>query len=419
MTRCNHWLVAILGIWLGCGGDSGDARDRRANLDRYVPTPARDARSLEVAAIERIDMLFIADDSGSMKQEHEALRMQFPRIVRALVTGDIDADGEPEFAGVSDLHLGVISPDLGGLGTVGIERCEGGGDDALLQHEPQADGCAASYPSFLTYVAADNDVDRLAADFACVATLGTDGCGFEQPLEAALKALWPDGDARVDFFMLGEARSGGHGDGANAGFSRGDADGNAAPSLLIVVLLTDEDDCSAWDGGIFTPTHFLPPDDPRGQQALNLRCFLNADGLYPVERYVEGLRLLREGAEQLVMFTLIAGVPAELVTTDQLDAFDYDDPVARDAFYDVLLEDPRMQEEVDETRTPEQGANLTPSCDTGGVIAYPPRRLVQVARGFGANGIVQSLCQADYGEAVGRILERIAHRMQNPMAAPE
>jgi hypothetical protein len=112
-------------------------------------------------------------------------------------------------------------------------------------------------------------------------------------------------------------------------------------------------------------------------------------------------------------------VPADLVSSERLDAFDYEDADAREAFYDELLADPRMQSQVDPGRTPEQGGNLLPSCDTDGVVAYPPRRLVQVARGFGQNGIVQSLCQSDYGEAVGRILQRIAERMQNPMAAPE
>ena len=65
------------------------------------------------------------------------------------------------------------------------------------------------------------------------ASLTATGCGYEQPLEAALKALWPATDTSVEF-LYGE----GHGAGTNAGFLRDD-------SLLIVVVITDEDDCSA------------------------------------------------------------------------------------------------------------------------------------------------------------------------------
>jgi hypothetical protein len=60
----------------------------------------------------------------------------------------------------------------------------------------QGDGCSEMYPSFLSYVSdptqgAMASIDRFANDVGCIATLGTEGCGFEQQLEAPLKALLP------------------------------------------------------------------------------------------------------------------------------------------------------------------------------------------------------------------------------------
>jgi hypothetical protein len=58
--------------------------------------------------------------------------------------------------------------------------------------------------------------------------------------------------------------------------------------------------------------------------------------------------------------------------------------------------------------------NLMPSClttDQNGNVnsgASPPRRIVEVARGFGKNGVVQSICQNDFGPALDAIIELIA-----------
>jgi hypothetical protein len=179
-------------------------------------------------------------------------------------------------------------------------------------------------------------------------------------------------------------------------------------------MLTDEEDCSSSQMRHFTPDVFLSPDDPLAMQDLNLRCFRNPDGLYPVERYVRGLKLLREGAEQLVLFAAIAGVPPDLVDTRAMAEVDMDDATQREALYDRVLDDDRMQERPDPDRTPEQGANLLPSCVTDTGRAYPPRRIVEVARRFGENGIVQSICQSDFRPVVAQLLERIAARMRDP-----
>jgi hypothetical protein len=54
---------------------------------------------------------------------------------------------------------------------------------------------------------------------------------------------------------------------------------------------------------------------------------------------------------------------------------------------------------------------MRPSCDTAMGRAYAPNRIVEVAEGFGENGIVQSICQEDFGPAIDAIVDRIASRL--------
>ena len=273
---------------------------------------------------------------------------------------------------------------------------------------------------------ASNDAATTARDFGCIAALGTEGCGFEQQLESALKALWPKTDPmpevpgknRITF--LGDRRasaSDGQGDQANAGFLRNDP--AMGLSLIAIIMVTDEEDCSSLDTRHFTPMHFLDPADPLAMQDLNLRCHFNPQNLYPLERYMKGFKALRPGAENLVIFGAIAGVPPDLVEPeDYAVRLDRQGPARR--FYSKILNDPRMVETIDPNRTPQQGANLVPSCNTDRGRAYPPIRIVKVAQEFGANGTVHSICQEDLGPAIDAILARIADRLRNPcMTMPD
>jgi hypothetical protein len=329
---------------------------------------------------------------------------------------------------VKDLHLGVVSSDMGLLGIDGVDNCSGFGDDGILQHRPSADsavtGCQPSYPTFLTYVSGTNDPRQTATDFACIATLGTGGCGFEQQLEAPLKALWPsvdpmpnaDGSNRITF--LGDAMGNGtfgHGDTDNAGFLRNDP--TQGLSVIAIVIMTDEEDCSSSNTHHFVPPTFLDPNDPLAAQPLNLRCFFNeqknhGDELYPVERYINGFKALRPGNENLVMFAAIAGVPTDLVDPQHLARVDFHDQRQRDGFYQSILSDARMQEVIDPASTTVPGSgNLLPSCNTVTGKAFPPRRIVQVAQGFGENGIVQSICQQNFGPALDAVTAMISRQL--------
>jgi hypothetical protein len=375
--------------------------------------------------IENVDVLFIVDDSGSMTEEQAALREQLPRLVEGLALGDRDGDGMSDGPGITSLHLGVVSSDMGLVGISGIDKCSGLGDDGIMNNVPGPDvmGCQPSYPRFITHQEGVSDPETTANDLACISALGTDGCGFEQQLESGLKALWPSVDHdpstgqviqnRITF--LGDPQGFGmlgHGDTENNGFLRNDA--AQGPSLLVIVLVTDEEDCSSADTSHFTPPQFLDPNSPLVRQGLNLRCFFNPENLYAIARYVNGFKALRPGNEQLVMFMAIAGVPPDLVAPTALAQVDFADYAERDAFYDAILNDPRMQEAVDTTAAIPEAATLVPSCNTPAGKAYPPRRIVQVAREFGSNGMVQSICQDDFTPAADAILQRVGARLDDP-----
>ncbi len=443
MVQLSEWKLACAGLIVlvlsnaACGDDDGggvaegegqsgpvDMGPDFGNADAATGMPgnllgpdggalAPDGGVADIDPCERIevrnlDLLFVVDNSGSMREEQEALQREFPKLIRALTTGDREGDGVVDFPPLESVHLGVVSSDMGLVGIQGIPGCENLGDDGIMNNipNPALPDCPASLPRFLTYTAGEHDPDETASDFACVAMLGSEGCGFEQQLEAGLKALWPATDPRVTFLGdlngLGQT---GHGDAENAGFLR-DAAGEDT-SALGVIVVSDEEDCSSLDTVHFTPDIYLDPNDPLAMQDLNLRCFFNAHNLYPVDRYINGFKALRPGLEQLVFFGAIVGVPPELVNEGALSMVNFEDEAAREEYYQGILDHPQMQEVPDPDRTPEQGGNLTPSCSTESGRAYPPRRIVEVARGFGANAMVQSICQSDFGPAIDVIVGAI------------
>mgnify|MGYP001302839282 CR=1 FL=1 len=368
--------------------DAGADASRPDGGDVFVPPFGRCVEPTGV------DLLLLVDDSNSMTEEQESLAVELPALVRALVEPpDADGDGDPDWLAVTDLQVGVITTDMG-TGGFTVPTCARSdfGDDGILRTIGRTDvaGCMATYPSFLTFEPATGSPDAFAFDVSCVARTGTGGCGFEQPLEAVLKALSPSaptpwtgpGYAAPTFFR----NTFGHADTVNEGFVRTD-------TLLAVVVVTDEEDCSASDPALFDPTSPI-----YGATDLNLRCFAFADSaLHPVERYVRGLAALRANRPDLLAFGLIAGVPGELAVSQPSDA-----DFAR------ILADARMQEVVD----PAMPSRLTPSCNTPGRrLAFPPRRLVEVARRLtGHRSTVQSICQDDFSPAAAAIARLLGTR---------
>jgi hypothetical protein len=331
------------------------------------------------------------------------------------------------------------------LGVPGVElppSCHAdGGDDGKLQNTPHGSSCDAEYPLWLQFIGDAKigpltDPMKFANDVGCLAQVGTGGCGFEQQIESPFKALMPrlltDAAGNVvqspyRFIATEESRTWGRGDlpvaqGGNKGFIRDEATGGL--SLIAIVLITDEDDCSVKSTEHLKPNNQLPDDSPYRKEDINLRCFYHKEFLYDVkERYYTGFRKLRPGKEELVVFAAITGVPKELVSPEVLAKVDFasDEPAAkaaRAAFYDAILADPNMQETVDPATNPGSGqGNLRPSCvrsvagETAPSTAFPPRRIVELAKLFDKNGIVQSICQDDFGPAMAAIINIIANQL--------
>ncbi|MEZ4252793.1 MAG: hypothetical protein R3B99_31685 [Polyangiales bacterium] len=369
---------------VACRCDPREERCNRADDDcdgvideaacREPSTPI----TLDLTPPSGVDLLLVIDNSFSMEGEQEAFVRQLPRIVRALSEGDPNEDGIADVAPV-DLHVGVVTTDMGTGGYV-VPTCSRStfGDDGVLRDRGNTVrlGCAPAYPSFFTFDPGASP-DDLAADLACVAAMGTHGCGFERQLEASLKAVTPSTSSlRFDVDSVG------HADGRNAGFLRSD-------SLLWIVILTDEEDCSASDPAIFDPA------SRRYEGDLNLRCFDYPEAVHPVSRFVDGLLATRRDPSRLHV-SVNAGTPPEL------------DPAPGTALdFRGVLAHPAMQE-VRDPAVP----RLRPSCervDATGLpaAAFPPRRLLEVLAGLderGANSTYGSICTDDLSNTTSAML---------------
>lgn len=390
-------------------------------------------RKVAVTNVDFVDLLFVVDNSGSMRQEQGALRSQFPKLIETLTTG-VKSNKET-FPPVRDLHLGVVSTDMGLAGIQNnYPQCNDnrhinlGGDDGILQHPGNTGpGCASTYLPWLSYVEG-NDTTQVARDFGCIANLGTSGCGFEQQLEAGLKALWPkvytdkDGNTYAPdknpilFLATPMGDRYGHGDvsaemGGNGGFLRNNA--VEGLSLIAIIIVSDEEDCSAKNTALFKQTS--DPTDPLYKEGINLRCYYHPEDLFDTDRYVAGFKNLRPSNQELVIYGAIVGVPTDLVDADARANVMFDDDASRDAYYDTILNDSRMMNKTVNENVPAL-ANLGASCTRTDSLgeqadAYPPRRMVEVAKKFGQNAVIQSICQDDFGPAMDAIIDVIAQQL--------
>lgn len=187
----------------GDGDSRADARPPSAFPDASSQNPSDRSDAAPPEVCDKMDILFVIDNSGSMGEEQDNLAANFPAFIDVL-------DG---FEQELDYRVAVTSTGrdydftMDG-GTVQYPKSIEGDSGAMLQR------CDMTR----RWVEAD-DPDP-SATFSCAAKLGIMGPGYEMPLAVIREAF----DDRVV-------------DGTNAGFRRDDA-------LLAIVILTDEDDCS-------------------------------------------------------------------------------------------------------------------------------------------------------------------------------
>lgn len=177
---------------------------------------------------EQVDVLFVIDDSTSMLDQRAVLASKANEMLEALV----GPEGDP-----LDLHVGVVSTDMG-AGSFQYPGCSPSAERGVLVTDDCLPEGSNNYAEF---GGTSSDVTNREDIVACMVQRTEEGCGFEQPLEAMRRALDP---TNTD----------------NQGFLRQDA-------LLAVIIVSDEDDCSALDPGLFDPNEFLlgPVD--------SFRCF--------------------------------------------------------------------------------------------------------------------------------------------------
>jgi len=199
-------------------------------------------------ACEKMDILFVIDNSGSMDEEQSNLIANFPGFAQ-LIENYLTASGQALDYRIAvttagrDVSYTLSVPIIGQnipfteSGDNGVFR---GGCGLDRQWIEKADG-------------------NVASTFACRADVGTGGPGAEMPL---LGLEWSLG-RRVE-------------DGTNAGFLREDA-------LLAVVMITDQDDCSREDDG-FTIDGSRPS------------CYApNDTGILPLSHYLDVLDTVKGG----------------------------------------------------------------------------------------------------------------------------
>jgi hypothetical protein len=364
-----------------------EARSLRSS---FVGTACEGA-SCVCEPISALDLLVVMDDSNSMFEEQALLRAELPGLFRALASGDLDGDGTQEVASFESVRVGVVTTDLG-AGAASVPTCDGPStDDGVLltaSRDASVMGCpTGGFDSpFAEYEADDPaGLDGFVQHVACTSAAGNSGCGFERPLEAARFALSPTaptGWTAPGYVtpMLADGRAP-IGDGANAGFLR---DG----SLLAVLFVTDEDDCSATESSLFDLSDARYASVPD----LNTRCHeFASSALFDVPTLVESLTGLRPQPQDLVV-AAITGVPND-IATDDLDA---------------VLTDPRMTPTV----APE-GMRVNEVCSSAAGVAYPARRMVEALRGVeqaGGRAVVESICNGSFQTATESLAEALAER---------
>jgi len=371
------WPAAVLGL-LGCPNEE---------LAPITPcTVAGVNDEITKNNVDEVDVLFVVDDSPSMKEEQENLARNLPMLVEILASGEIKdpVSGRviETFPPVKSLHLGVTTTNLGVYGapiTTELASCAEVGDDGLLLNVPDKSiaGCNREFPKYLAFPAGNQTAQQLGASFGCVSRTGAGGCGFEQQLEAGFKALAPSSNAT---FYNGST---GHGDARNAGFMRAD-------SVIAVIHISDEEDSSMMPNKGIEVFDTTKGDPSRA----NVRQYEQAEWLQPISRYVTGLKDLRPENPDLVIFAGIVGVPKGA------ESLDFDSITRLDAMKFV----------------PEVGDRglfyAKPACLSANGKAYPARRFVEVAKGFGKNGVIRSICDDDFSGALTAIIKKIAKQLE-------
>jgi hypothetical protein len=420
---------------------SADANSRevaRGGIDAAADVAASStdhtAFSVPQAPTRAVDILFVVDNSPSMDPKQQALAAAFPTMMTALQALPI---------GMPDLRVGVISTDMGaGAGEAGGNCAVVLGNQGLLWgNDPTADpnepnnkrattkaksdrlgnaGCGmASGARWIEDVQgttgparSKNYVGNLPDVFSCLTSaLGTFGCGYEHTLQSLRLALNPQPDLNPQ----------------NVGFLRRNA-------YLAVVIVTDEDDCSADPNAaindkLFTPRLLAETASLRcagrghvckGAPIPNYDPALGYTGTEPfvanfedcdakddadphnlplirVREFIDSVRQVKDRPDEQILVSGIIGWPknGDLIGVQyRVDKDPTSMPVEQSRLWDYV---------------PICSIPSVKSADGNIYKAFGGLRLKRFIDGFGANGRTYSICENDLAPVMTEIGNRIGY----------
>jgi hypothetical protein len=361
------WGLALGAALLGCSGRTGLRMvDDDATEEDAGPPP--DAGPPLIEQSDKLDVLLVVDNSKNTSAAQDLLARTLPYLLERLIRpacvnglGNVVAEtdsseepcpvGERDFPPMRDMHVGVISTSIGGHGadTCGPTSTTFNplqNDAAHLLSRTATGGVVPTYEhgGFLAWDPGQDKVPPGELDLPTVTQkldqivrgAGNVGCGFESQLESIYRFV-VDPDPYLEISVVG---GGAQPTGTDQLLLEQRADFLRPDSALLILLLTDENDCSTREEGQYYLSnqalsggmhYHLPraravcerdPDDPccascaqptpdgcapstsdPGCQAapftdvedpVNLRCWdqkrrFGVDFLYPTDRYVRAL----------------------------------------------------------------------------------------------------------------------------------
>lgn len=370
---------AILGTssFTACGARTGlDPGKLKPGDDAGTMCTGGNVQGVRIGSEQQMDLLFVIDNSASMTDKQALLSDAVPGMVRRLANPFCVSLSDPsqerqlpnaqepcptgfrrEFEPLTDLHIGVITSALGTAGGDENDACATGPNHELEDDQAHLVGTLVRGVGVPTYQnagflawdplqqalpAGESDMARLEQNFRNLVSLsGETGCGLEEPLESWYRFLIDPVPPANVIVSQGTTERVGRDEvllAQRAKFLRPD-------SLVAVVMLSDENDCSITTAGqgwlvgkyLFNGTSFrfpratpacdsdpnspccrscaidetTPPrgctrvlDEPRcrdtkeytePEDPIDLRCYDQArrfghDFLFPTARYAVGLR---------------------------------------------------------------------------------------------------------------------------------
>lgn len=376
------FTLMLSAFGLAACGDGGDTNTNPPPVPSGPPVTTQQLFGrFTYESINKIDLLLAIDNSRSMADKQMILSIAIPDLVKGLLNPIcIDANGNPaaqqpqsplepcpipgtwrSFKSISDVHIGVISSSLGGHGADACPDSETATCPAsanisnndkghlLSRLDPCSQDSVTTYDNkgFLAWdlkqkymPPGEANLDNLSNSLRdMVQGVGQIGCGYEAQLESWYRFLADPEPYETISIINGKAVP----EGLDSTLLAQRADFLRPNSLLAIVMLSDENDCSIKEFGQFfyaaqlKDSNGMPfqmprartecttdPNDPcclscGGAQggcptdptcfdangnvlrlsplgdSTNLRCFdqkrrFGIDFLYPIDRYTQALQ---------------------------------------------------------------------------------------------------------------------------------